>query len=81
MDAELKSQADALFAELGMNISTAFNIFVRQSIREGGLPFDVTLKQPNRDTIAAMLEAEKIAQDPSIKSYTDMEQLFADLKE
>ena len=81
MDAELKSQADELFAELGMNISTAFNIFVRQSLREGGLPFDVTLKQPNKDTIAAMLEAERIAKDPSVKGYTDLNQLFADLKE
>lgn len=81
MDAELKTQADALFAELGMNISTAFNIFVRQAIREGGLPFDVTLNQPNKDTIAAMLEAERIAKDPSLKGYTDLNQLFANLKE
>ena len=81
MDADLKSQADELFAELGMNISTAFNIFVRQSLREGGLPFDVTLNQPNKDTIAAMLEAERIAKDPSVKGYTDLNQLFEDLKE
>ena len=81
MDAELKAQADALFAELGMNISTAFNIFVRQSLREGGLPFNVTLNQPNKETIAAMLEAERIAKDPSVKGYTDLNQLFADLKE
>lgn len=81
MDAELKAQADALFAELGMNISTAFNIFVRQSLREGGLPFDVTLNQPNKETIAAMLEAERIAKDPSVKGYTDVKQLFANLKE
>lgn len=81
MDAELKSQADELFAELGMNLSTAFNIFVRQSLREGGLPFDVKLNQPNKDTIAAMLEAERIAKDPSVKGYTDLNQLFADLKE
>lgn len=81
MDTELKAQADALFAELGMNISTAFNIFVRQSLREGGLPFDVTLGQPNKETIAAMLEAERIAKDPSVKGYTDLNQLFADLKE
>ena len=40
MDADLKAQADALFAELGMNLSTAFNIFVRQSLREGGIPFE-----------------------------------------
>lgn len=81
MDAELKSQADDLFAELGMNISTAFNIFVRQSLREGGIPFDVSLNQPNKETIAAMLEAERIAKDPSVKGYTDLNQLFADLKE
>ena len=35
MDTELKAQAEALFSELGMNLSTAFNIFVRQSLREG----------------------------------------------
>ena len=44
MDADLKAQADALFAELGMNLSTAFNIFVRQSLREGGIPFEVKLE-------------------------------------
>lgn len=60
MDAELKTQADELFAELGMNISTAFNIFVRQSLREGGIPFDVSLNQPNKETIASMREAERV---------------------
>ena len=74
MDAELKKQADLLFAELGMNISTAFNIFVRQSLREGGLPFNVTLNQPNKDTITAMLEAERIAKEPSVTvSYTHLD--------
>ena len=81
MDAELKSQADALFTELGMNITTAFNIFVRQSLREGGLPFVVTLNQPNKDTIAAMLEAERISKDSSIKGYTNLNKLFTDLQE
>lgn len=80
MDADLKAQADALFAELGMNLSTAFNIFVRQSLREGGLPFDVSLKKPNKETIAAMLEAERIAKDSNVKTYTDLDELFADLK-
>lgn len=80
MDAELKSQADTLFAELGMNISTAFNIFVRQSLREGGIPFDITLNQPNKETISALLDAERIAKDPAVKGYTDLNELFADLK-
>lgn len=80
MDSELKAKADALFNELGMNLSTAFNIFVRQSLREGRIPFDISLNQPNKETIAAMLEAERIAKDPSVKGYTDLDELFADLK-
>ncbi len=79
MDADLKAQADTLFNELGMNLSTAFNIFVRQSLREGRIPFDVSLNRPNAETIAAMQEAERIAKDPNVKGYTDMPQLFADL--
>lgn len=80
MDADLKSQADALFGELGMNMSTAFNIFVRQAVREGRIPFEISLNQPNRETIAAMLEAERIAKDPSVKGYTNMDALFAELR-
>lgn len=80
MDSELKAQADALFAELGMNLSTAFNIFVRQSIREGRIPFDISLNQPNRETIATMLEAERIAEDRSVKGYSDLNELFKELK-
>ncbi|MDO4540874.1 MAG: type II toxin-antitoxin system RelB/DinJ family antitoxin [Syntrophomonadaceae bacterium] len=80
MDADLKAQADALFSELGMNLTTAFNIFVRQSLREGGLPFDVSLNLPNKETIAAMLEAERIAKDPSVKGYDDLDELFTDLR-
>jgi DNA-damage-inducible protein J len=80
MDSDLKAQADALFNELGMNISTAFNIFVRQSLREGRIPFDISLNQPNKETIAAMLEAERIANDPTVKGYTNMDELFADLR-
>ena len=81
MDSELKAQADKFFNSLGMSISTAFNIFVRQSLREGKIPFTISLNQePNKETIAAMLEAERIAKDPSVKGYTDLDELFADLK-
>ena len=55
MDSELKTQADHFFAELGMNISTAFTIFVRQALREGKIPFEISLNTPNKETIAAML--------------------------
>ena len=80
MDSELKAQADALFNELGMNLSTAFNIFVRQSLREGRIPFSISLDAPNQETIAALREAERIANDPSVKGYDNLDELFADLK-
>lgn len=80
MDSDVKAQADALFNELGMNMTTAFNIFVRQSLREGRIPFEISLNQPNSETVAALLEAERIARDPSVKGYTDMDELFADLR-
>lgn len=79
MDTDLKSKADTLFNELGMNISTAFNIFVRQAIREGRIPFEISLNQPNSETVAAMLEAERIAHDTSVKGYTNLDEMFADL--
>ena len=44
MDEDVKKQADILFAALGINMTTAFNIFVRQAIRTGGIPFEVTTR-------------------------------------
>lgn len=79
MDKDLKVAAESLFEELGMNLTTAFNIFVRQSLREGGIPFKISEGKPNKDTFAAMLEAERIAKDPSVASYRDVDELFADL--
>lgn len=44
MDTATKKSAEELFAQLGMNMTTAFNIFVRQSLRVGGIPFNITTK-------------------------------------
>jgi DNA-damage-inducible protein J len=44
IDDNLKEKAEILFEELGLNMSTAFNIFIRQSIRQGGIPFEITTR-------------------------------------
>ena len=80
MDSEIKKQCEALYGELGMSLTTAINVFLRQSLRAGGLPFEVRLDQPNKETIAAMLEAERIAKDPDIKHYSDVEDALRELK-
>lgn len=59
VDENLKKQADALFSELGLNLSTAFNIFLRQSVREQQIPFQVSKNVPNAQTLAAIDAAEK----------------------
>jgi len=79
MNAELKKQAEELFGELGMNLTTAVNIFIRQSLRQGGIPFNVSLDEPNRETVSAMLEAKQIARDGNVKGYRDLNALFKDL--
>ena len=80
IDSELKLQADKLFSELGMNMTTAFNIFLRQAVREGAIPFDITINTPNADTVAALLEAKSILKNPEAKSFSDVEEALRELK-
>ena len=80
IDTDIKNQADKLFSELGLNMTTAFNIFLRQAIREGSIPFSITVNTPNTTTINALLEAEQIAGDRSVKRYTDVEEALRELK-
>ena len=60
MDKKLKEQADSLFSELGMNMTTALNVFVRQSLRQGKIPFEITLNKPNAETLATIREIEEM---------------------
>lgn len=78
MDTELKKQAEQLFSELGMNMTTAINIFLRQAIREGSIPFSIKLKVPNAETVAAMKEGEEIINSGKSR-FNNTEEMFADL--
>ena len=79
IDSDLKAQADALFAELGLNMTTAFNIFLRQSVRQGCIPFQVTLDTPNAETLAALLEARQMMAGSDAKKYS-VEDALTELK-
>ena len=81
MDSDIKKQWEAMYSELGINLTTAINVFLRQSLRVGGFPFDVRIEKPNKETITAMLEAERIAHDSSVKRYSDVEEALKALKE
>ena len=80
VDENLKKKADKLFSELGMSMSTAMNIFLRQSVRYGGIPFDIRLDVPNSETVEAIREVKQMKADPTIgKTYRDVDQMMKEL--
>ena len=78
MDSEVKRQAEALFGEIGMNMTTAINIFLRQSIRENGIPFELKINQPNNETLEAINEGDKIIKEGTAR-FNTVDEMFADL--
>ena len=80
MDTETKQQAEELFGNLGMSISPAFNIFVKQSLRVRGIPFNITENIPNNEMLSVLREARSIARDPKIKGYADVDEALRELK-
>ncbi len=80
VDKKTKQEADAVFKELGLNMSTAINMFLKKSVMEGGIPFDVTISKPKRETLDAIKEAADIVSNPEKhSSYSSVEELKAAL--
>ena len=79
VDENVKKQANELFEELGLDMSTAMNLFLRQAINYGGIPFEI--RKPNATTLAAMEEVEKIKRgELKAKSYNNLDEMFSDLE-
>ncbi len=80
IDENLKKQAIELFSQLGLDMSCAINIFLRQCVLRGGLPFDVSLPQYKPEVIEAMEEAKKISRDPNTKRYSSFAEALKDIE-
>ncbi len=76
----VKEQAEEIFNELGLNMTTAINMFLRTAIREHGIPFDLKLDVPNGTTVAAIKEGKKLMSDPTSPRYSNMADLKAALE-
>lgn len=79
-DKTTKDQAEEIFNELGLNMTTAVNMFLRTAIRERGIPFELKLNVPNETTAVAIEEGRKIMSDPSTPRYSSMDALKAALE-
>ncbi len=80
MNSEVKLEAQEILSNLGIDMTTAFNIFLRQVIYHRGLPFEIRLSTPNEETLAAIKEVQMMKLDPSLgKSYTDVDEMMKEL--
>ena len=80
VDTETKLEAESLFDSLGLDITTAIRLFLRQSINQQKIPFDIVPPKYNfsEETLAAIDEAHRISKDSSVKSYSSAKELFED---
>ena len=79
-DKGIKDEAEQIFNELGLTMTTAINIFLRTAVRERGIPFELKLEEPNDTTKAAIEEGRRLMSDPSSPRYSSMEELKAALE-
>ena len=72
IDSDVKMQAQELFADLGLDLSTAIGIFLRQSIRENAIPFTITRDIPNNETKKSI---------ENVRNSTDLSRGFSSVHE
>ena len=77
VDSVLKQEAEDLFNELGLNMSTAINMFLRSAISHDGIPFEVKRQAPNADTKTALDEYEEMKKNPEkYKRYDSFDEIL-----
>lgn len=85
IDEKTKKEAVELLDGLGLNLSDAVNMFLRQVILRKGIPFEVAYPEDvlefKPEVIEAMEEAKRISRDPNIKGHTDVKQMFKEILE
>ena len=80
VDKQTKHDAEVLFEAIGMNMTTAINVFLRKAVQSRGIPFDVCVEIPNEVTVEAFKEGDAIIANPDRVSYSSVEELRKALK-
>ena len=81
IDSDIKIKAQELFADFGLDLSTAINMFLRQSVRENAIPFTISREVPNSDTMSAIAEFEEFKKNPSgYKKYSSFSELLDEVR-
>lgn len=77
VDSTLKSQAEAIFSELGLPTSTAITIFLKSVVRRGGIPFEMCLSHDNLETLQAIDDVNNHRN--MSRKFSSVEELMEDL--
>ena len=80
-DIEIKKEAQRLFAEFGLDMTTAINMFLRQAVRTQAIPFPLKLERPNEETIKAFDEGESLLDDPKARHYSSFAEVLEEESE
>ena len=82
IEEDLKKQAQQLFSDLGMDMTTAVNIFLCQAVKEQAIPFRIGKPAPNAETPEALAEVAEMKKFPDrYKGYTDVDGMMKELLE
>lgn len=79
IDVDTKKAASDLLNELGLDLSSAVNIFLRQVVLQGGLPFEIKYPQYKPEVLEAMEEAQRISKSPTAKRYSSFDEALEDI--
>ena len=78
MNRQLKTDSELLYRSLGLSLSAAIQVFLKQSLISGGIPFQVRMPNYNAETLAAMRESNELAHDPNVRTYS-VDEAFEEL--
>ena len=79
VDKNLKEQATELYNDLGLSLSSAINMFLRQSIRDNGFPFKPQRTKRRSEIELAVEEADQLMKDPNAKTYNNLKELWDEI--
>lgn len=80
LDPKLKKEANILFANFGLDLSTAITIFLQQSVREQKIPFEIRMNIPNQTTIEALNEFKEMKNNKEkYKRYDSFDEALKEL--
>jgi len=82
LDPAIKSQAEATFAEFGLNLSEAINVFLHMAIKQQGFPFEIREPKLKSETLLAIRETEQILDEYENgtrppRSFSNAKEMFA----